>query len=106
MAKATQLRTPVKSLLECRESLTGPAPGTIPGERLLTHGRTDPHQPRASVDDLGVIHDTSATTGRSKGGMLTRFNLFSKRPGSQGLDARRGGLQGDHLRDPPDVARL
>lgn len=76
MAKATHLRAPVKSRRESRESLTGPAPGTIPWEMLLTHGRIDPHQP-PSVDDLGVIQYTSGTAGRRKGAMLTHFNLFS-----------------------------
>jgi hypothetical protein len=36
MAKATYLRAPVKSPRESCESLTGPAPGTIPWEKLLT----------------------------------------------------------------------
>jgi long-chain acyl-CoA synthetase len=75
--KRLAFHLPVKSLRESREALTGPAPGTIPWEKLLTHSRIDPHHPRPSVDDLGVIQYTSGTTGRPKGAMLTHFNLFS-----------------------------
>ena len=75
--KRLALHLPVRSLRESREALTGPAPGTIPWEKLLTHGRIDPDHPRPSVDDLAAIQYTSGTTGQPRGAMLTHFNLFS-----------------------------
>ena len=48
--KRLALHLPVRSLRESREALTGPAPGTIPWEKLLTHGRIDPDHP------LSLIH--------------------------------------------------
>jgi long-chain acyl-CoA synthetase len=75
--KRLALHLPVRSLRESREALTGPAPGTIPWEKLLTHGRIDPEHPRPSVDDLAAIQYTSGTTGNPKGAMLTHYNLYS-----------------------------
>jgi long-chain acyl-CoA synthetase len=75
--KRLALHLPVRSLRESREALTGSAPGTIPWEKLLTHGRIDPDHPRPSVDDLAAIQYTSGTTGQPRGAMLTHFNLFS-----------------------------
>ncbi|CAN5336810.1 long-chain-fatty-acid--CoA ligase [soil metagenome] len=75
--KRLALRLPVRSLRESREALTGPAPGTIPWEKLLSHGRIDPEHPRPSVDDLAAIQYTSGTTGNPKGAMLTHYNLYS-----------------------------
>jgi long-chain acyl-CoA synthetase len=75
--KRLALHLPVRSLRESREALTSSAPGTIPWETLLTHGRIDPDHPRPSVDDLAAIQYTSGTTGYPKGAMLTHFNLYS-----------------------------
>jgi long-chain acyl-CoA synthetase len=75
--KRLALHLPVRSLRESREALTGPAPGTIPWEKLLTHGRIDAEHPRPSVDDLAAIQYTSGTTGNPKGAMLTHYNLYS-----------------------------
>ena len=75
--KRLALHLPVRSLRESREALTGPAPGTIPWEALLGHGRIDPTHPRPSVDDLAAIQYTSGTTGNPKGAMLTHYNLYS-----------------------------
>jgi long-chain acyl-CoA synthetase len=75
--KRLALQLPVRSLRESREALTGPAPGTIPWEKLLSHGRIDPEHPRPSVDDLAAIQYTSGTTGNPKGAMLTHYNLYS-----------------------------
>jgi long-chain acyl-CoA synthetase len=75
--KRLALHLPVRSLRDSREALTGPAPGTIPWEKLLSHGRIDPSHPRPSVDDLAAIQYTSGTTGQPKGAMLTHFNLYS-----------------------------
>ncbi|PVU82014.1 long-chain fatty acid--CoA ligase [Cellulomonas sp. WB94] len=75
--KRLALHLPVRSLRESREALTGPAPGTIPWEKLLSHGRIDTEHPRPSVDDLAAIQYTSGTTGNPKGAMLTHYNLYS-----------------------------
>ncbi|NMR21700.1 long-chain-fatty-acid--CoA ligase [Cellulomonas fimi] len=75
--KRLALHLPVRSLRESREALTGPAPGTIPWEKLLSHGRIDTGHPRPSVDDLAAIQYTSGTTGHPKGAMLTHYNLYS-----------------------------
>ncbi len=77
MLKRLALHLPVRSLREAREAMTGPAPGTVPWEKLLSHGRIDPSHPRPSVDDLAAIQYTSGTTGNPKGAMLTHYNLYS-----------------------------
>jgi long-chain acyl-CoA synthetase len=64
--KALAVHLPVKKLRESRQAQTCPAPGTIPWEQLLTHGRIEPEHPRPSVDDLAVIQYTSGTTGRPR----------------------------------------
>ena len=65
--KRVALHLPVKKLRESREALTCPAPGTIPWEKLLTHGRIEPDHPRPSVDDLAAGWTTSRRVG---GGMV------------------------------------
>ena len=75
--KRLALHLPARSLRESREAMTGPAPGTIPWEKLLSHGRIEPRHPRPSVNDLAAIQYTSGTTGNPKGAMLTHYNLYS-----------------------------
>ncbi len=74
-SKRLALTLPVPRARALGDALTGPAPGTIPWQRLLADGPLDPEHPRPSVGDLAVVQYTSGTTGTPKGAMLTHSNL-------------------------------
>jgi long-chain acyl-CoA synthetase len=66
----------------CRELIVaGPyvsieVPGATRFDALLERGEPVAELPDTDADDAAVILYTSGTTGRSKGAMLTHFNLF------------------------------
>lgn len=75
LPKRLALKFPVTKARSLRDTLTAPAPGTIPWKQLLDHGPIDPDHSRPAVEELAVIQYTSGTTGTPKGAMLTHLNL-------------------------------
>lgn len=71
------LRLPIAKARESRAKLTGPAPGTLPFQKLERSGPLPSTHPRPAASDLACLQYTSGTTGTPKGAMITHANLWS-----------------------------
>lgn len=84
MPKVQQLalRLPVPALRKSRESLSEPAPNSVPWEALIGSaiggdGSDIDSCPEVTKDSIALILYTSGTTGTPKGAQLSHGNLFA-----------------------------